>query len=168
VAKIKSTLDLVMEKTKNLDVSREEKEALKRKEWEDKARGWVRMLIDQKIAIHELLKDFTAESNRYGALAEILHTELTRHMDPHGDNSIILEALTEVLGLDEKPFTDLINDYRARYELTRQEHQRRMLSELKAEGISGTALIPNLDHDEVWQGLVKGFRGQFRQNIRSL
>ena len=134
MAKIKSTLDLVMERTKNLAMSREDREALQRKEWEDKARGWVQMLMDQKITIDELMKDFTVESSRYNALADILHAELTRHIDPDGDNSLILKTLTEVLGLEVKPFADFINDYHARYELYRQEHQGRMLSELKARG----------------------------------
>ena len=167
MAKIKSTLDLVMERTKNLAMSREDREALQRKEGEDKARGWARMLIDQKITIDELMKDFTVESSRYGALADILHVELTRHIDPDADNSIILKALTEVIGLEVKPFTDFINDYHARYELYRQEHQGRLLSELKARGISGTALVPNIDHDEVWQSFVKGLKDRFRQKIQA-
>jgi len=168
MAKIKSTLDLVMERTKNLAMSREDREALQRKEWEDKARGWAQMLLDQKITIDELMKDFTVESSRYGALADILHVELTRHIDPDADNSIILKALTEVIGLEVKPFTDFINEYHARYELYRQEHQGRLLSELKARGISGTALVPNIDHDEVWQGFVKGLKDRFRQKIQAL
>ena len=168
MAKIKSTLDLVMERTKNLAMSREDREALQRKEWEDKARGWARMLIDQKITIDELMKEFTVESSRYGALADILHVELTRHIDPDADNSIILKALTEVIGLEVKPFTDFINDYHARYELYRQEHQVRLLSELKARGISGTALVPNMDHDEVWTAFVKGLKDRFRHEIQAL
>ena len=168
MAKIKSTLDLVMERTKNLAMSREDREALQRKEWEDKARGWAQMLLDQKITIDELMKDFTVESSRYGALADILHVELTRHLDPDADNSIILKALTEVIGLEVKPFTDFINDYHARYEQYRQEHQGRLVSELKARGISGTALVPNIDHDEVWQGFVKGLKDRFRQKIQAL
>jgi hypothetical protein len=168
MAKIKSTLDLVMERTKDLAMSRDDREALQRKEGEDKARGWAQMLIDQKITIDDLMKDFTIESSRYSELADILHAELTRHMDPDADNSIILKALTEVLGLEVKPFTDFINDYHARYELYRQEHQERLLSELKARGISGTALVPNMDHDEVWPAFVKGLKDLFRQKIQAL
>jgi hypothetical protein len=168
MAKIKSTLDLVMERTKNLAMSREDREALQRKEWEDKARGWAQMLLDQKITIDELMKEFTVGSSCYSALAEILHVELTRHLDPDGDNGIILKALTEVLGLEVKPFTDFINDYHARYGLYRQEYQGRLLSELKARGVSGTALVPNIDHDEVWQGFVKGLKDRFRQKIQAL
>jgi hypothetical protein len=168
MAKIKSTLDLVMERTKNLAMSREDREALQRKEWEDKARGWAQMLLDQKITIDELMKEFTVGSSCYSALAEILHVELTRHLDPDGDNSIILKALTEVLGFEVKPFTDFIKDYHARYELYRQEHQGRLLSELKARGVSGTALVPNIDHDEIWQGFVKGLKDRFRQKIQAL
>jgi hypothetical protein len=37
-----------------------------------------------------------------------------------------------------------------------------------ARGISGTALVPNIDHDEVWQGFVKGLKDRFRQKIQAL
>jgi hypothetical protein len=168
MAKIKSTLELVMERTKNLELSPEDRDARERKEWEDKARGWARMLIDQKITIAGLMKDFTVESSRYSSLADILHAELIRHIDPDGDNSIILKALTEVLGLEMKPFADFISDYHARYELYRQEHQVRLLSEFKAKGISGTALMPNMDNDEVWLNFVKGLKDGFRQKIQAL
>ena len=168
MAKIKSTLDLVMERTKDLAMSSVERETLQRKEWEDKARGWARMLLDQKITIDQLMKEFTVELSRYSALAEILHAELTRHIDPDGDNSIILNALTEVLGFEVNPFTDFIKDYHGRYELHRQEHHGRLLSELKAKGISGSALVPNMDQDEVWQAFVKGLKDSFRNKIQAL
>ena len=168
MAKIKSTLELVMERTKNLELSPEDRDARERKEWEDKARGWARMLIDQKITIDGLMKDFTVESSRYSALAEILHAELIRFIDPDGDNSIVLRALTEVLGFEMKPFADFINDYHARYELYRQEHQVRLLSEFKAKGISGTALMPNMENDEVWLNVAKGLKDGFKQKIQAL
>jgi hypothetical protein len=168
MAKIKSTLDLVMERTKNLAMNPEDREALKRKELEDKARGWARMLIDQKITIDQLMKDFTVESSRHSVLADILHAELVRHIDPDGDNSIILKALTEVLGFEMNPFAEFINDYHARYEQYRQEHQVRLLSEFKAKGISGTALVPNMDNDEVWLSFAKGLKDGFKQKIQAL
>jgi hypothetical protein len=168
MAKIKSTLDLVMERTKNLALSPEDRDAQQRKEWEDKARGWARMLIDQNITIDGFMKEFTVESSRYSALAEILHAELIRHIDPDGDNSIILKALTEVFGFEMKPFADFINDYHAQHELYRREHQVRLLSEFKAKGISGTALVPNMDNDEVWLNFAKGLRDGFKQKIQAL
>jgi hypothetical protein len=168
MAKIKSTLDLVMERTKDLALSQEDKEALQRKEWENKARGWAQLLMDRKITIDELKKEFIVESSRYSPLAGILHSELTLHIDPDGDNSLILKALTEVIGLDVRPFIDFIKDYHAQNELHRKEHQERLLSELKAKGISGSALVPNIDRDEVWLAFVKGLKDRFRQKIQAL
>lgn len=168
MARIKSTLDLVMERTRNISMTEEDKEALQKKEMSDKARGWVGMLMDRRITIHELKREFTSESSRHRELKDIMRTELLDHIDPDAENSSILEALAEVLGLDVKPFEDSIKDYHDRYELHRQEHQGRVLSKLKADGISGRAVVPNADKDESWITHAKGLKDQFKQKIQAL
>jgi hypothetical protein len=168
MARIKSTLDLVMERTRNISLSEEDKEALQKKEMSDKVRGWVGMFLDRRITIPELKREFTSESSRHGELKDIMRTELLDHIDPDAENSSILEALAEVLGLDVKPFEDSIKDYHDRYELHRQEHRERVLSKLKADGISGKAVIPNTDKNESWIAHAKGLKDQFKQKIRAL
>jgi hypothetical protein len=42
MGEIRSTLDIIMEKTRDLSLSPEEKRRLKGQEWLGRARGWVR------------------------------------------------------------------------------------------------------------------------------
>ncbi len=48
MAEIKSTLDLIMEKTKGLTLSPEEKEKIHREEWLKKAKGWIQKFLDDR------------------------------------------------------------------------------------------------------------------------
>lgn len=165
MAKIKSTLDLVMERTKNIAVSQEDREALRRKECEDKVRGWVAMLRDGKLTTRELIKEYSAESSRYSPLTGILRSELLRAIDPDADNSSIIQALTQALHMDLAPVADSIKDYHARYEVIKGEHLGRLKSTFKDMGISGTALVPNLDQDETWIATVNSLKEQFSRKI---
>lgn len=167
MAKIKSTIDLVMERTKNIAVSQEDREALHRKECEDKVRGWVIMVRDGKMTTRELIKEYSAESSSYSPLTGILRTELLRAIDPDADNSSILQALTEALHMDMAPVADSIKDYHAQYEVIKVEHLGRLKSTFKDRGISGTALAPNLDQDETWIATVKSLKEQFSRRISS-
>jgi hypothetical protein len=165
MAKIKSTLDLVMERTKNIAINQADKEALQRKEWEDKARGWVKMLVDGKIAMRELVKEYSEESPRYRPLAGILRRNLLGEIDPDADNGIVLQALAELLGVDAAPISGSIKEYHVRHERHRQEHQVRLRNMFEEMGISGTALVPNLEGDDAWIAFVKGLKEQFTQEI---
>jgi len=165
MAKIKSTLELAMERTRNLSLSQEEKDALQRKELADKVRGWAQMLLDGNLTIHDLKKEYALESSHSTALPEILRKELLGHIDPDADNGIILQALAEVLGLDVNPIIDSIKGFQALHAVHKKEHDDRLLKELKAQGIFGTALIPNTDHYEVWMASLKSLKEQFRQKI---
>ncbi len=47
MAEIKSTIDLIMERTRNLTMTEEEKEELRNKELTEKAKGWVVRYLDE-------------------------------------------------------------------------------------------------------------------------
>lgn len=62
MAKIKSTLDIVMERTRNLTITQEEKDALRRKELLDRVRGWVQALVDGKSSVSDLRSAYDEEA----------------------------------------------------------------------------------------------------------
>lgn len=168
MAKIKSTLDLVMERTKNLTMTEEEREVLRRKEWKDKARGWVQRLIDHTITIAELGTSLKAGADAYPGLRDILKDELMSHIDPDTENDLIFQALDEGLGLDTTFFRESIRAYHNRSDLLRHEHLERLRSELKKRGIYGKALIPNLEHDEAWIASTKELQEEFKDRLKTL
>jgi hypothetical protein len=54
MAEIKSTLDLIMERTRNLSMTPEEKEALRRKEWHSRIQGWLQRYLDGLMGTNSL------------------------------------------------------------------------------------------------------------------
>jgi len=161
MAKIKSTLDLVMERTRNLSMSEEERESLHMKEWRDSARGLVQKLIDNRVSLSELGSSLKSQPGRTTAFRDILRDELIGHIDPDSDNAPIFQALDEVLGLDVGEIRETIATYRARFDLLRNEHRERRRSELEGMEISGTAVMPNVEHDGAWKAAAKELREEF-------
>ena len=58
MAEIKSTLDLVMEKTKNLSLSSEERQAQKSKEIESRLRGLLQKFKDQALSADKFKSEY--------------------------------------------------------------------------------------------------------------
>jgi hypothetical protein len=168
MAKIKSTLDLVMERTKNITVTDEEKEALRRKEWMDKTKAWVRKVMDRKMTMQELRSSFESGVAAYPGLKGILKEELVSHIDPDEDNAAILGAFQEVLGIDIKAFRESISAYDERFNMNFSEHLERLKSELQLRGISGTAVIPNLDNDKNWKASVNRLKAELKNQLKTL
>lgn len=168
MAKIKSTLDLVMERTRNLSMSEEERESLHRKEWRDSARGLVQRLIDNRASLSELGSFLNAQPGLSPAFRDILRDELIGHIDPDGDNAPIFQALDEVLGLEVNPIRETIGAYHARFDLLSNEHRERMRSELKGREISGTAVLPNVENDKAWKAAARELREEFSARLNAL
>ena len=55
MAEIKSTLDIIMEKARDINVSEEEKKAFQRNEFEGKARGLLQKLLDGLLDLAPIL-----------------------------------------------------------------------------------------------------------------
>ena len=59
MGEIKSTLDLVMEKTKHLSLSDEEKQSQKKAELEKRVNGLLQKYQDQVLSLEQLLGEYT-------------------------------------------------------------------------------------------------------------
>ena len=60
MAEIKSTLDLIMEKTKGLTMSDEEKEAFQQKELETKLRGSLQKVMEGRLKLERFQMELDA------------------------------------------------------------------------------------------------------------
>ena len=66
MAEIKSTLDLVLERTKNLTLTEEEKKSLQRKELEGKIRGWGQKYLDGLMRLSAVNEAVSAPFDGHG------------------------------------------------------------------------------------------------------
>lgn len=168
MAKIKSTLDIVMERTKNLTMTQEDKDSLERKEWRDKIRGWIRLLIDRQSTVEELREDFITESARHPVVMEILRQELLEHIDPAADNEDILRVWEEVLGLDGRRIREAVGSFHSGQEAALSTHEEHVRSRLAGAGVSGSAVVPNMLADMEWPAITGELKEQFRKSIQGL
>jgi hypothetical protein len=174
MGEIKSTLDLVLEKTKNLTLSSEEKEEQKHQEIEKRIKGMLQkyqdgvLLKDQfGIEYMTLKKDFDLSDNTS------LANELINRLDPHQNNHHLLEILQEYCKIDSAAIEAIIADYQIAYHQAAAENVERFKEYLASQyRISGSAVVPNLETDEQWrqkaQELLSGFTDRLNRDKADL
>ena len=152
MAEIKSTLDLIMEKTKGLTLSDEEKADLKRKELEKNVRGLVQRYLDSLIdkkTLHTTLDDMKHGDD--ATTETVLAHEFLQRLDPLNDNDRLLDiidffsddSISDIrLALDH--FQDACGGFK-------KELGDELCAQLAELGISGSALVPNADGDHRWE-----------------
>lgn len=156
MGEIRSTLDIIMEKTKNMTMSDEEKAEFQRQALSGKIRGWVQKYLDGIINLKEIKSEFAAEKGKTAAeAAELLNKELLDRIDPESDNEKIFQLLTELLNMDAEPFEQVIGKFHEdiiKAKAARIEALRKILAEKK---ITGSAVIPDVGRDASWKAFYE-------------
>ncbi|MCU0578320.1 MAG: hypothetical protein MUF69_02110 [Desulfobacterota bacterium] len=149
MGEIRSTLDIIMERTKNLSLSEEEKQKIKQQEWLGKARGWVQKYLDGLVDPEELQAAMATlgEAKEAGSL---LRRELIEAVDLEGDNARRWEVLETLWGLSPAPFLRIIEGFRTGLTEAGVRRAGVLRTRLAEKGISGTAVVPNLNRDPEW------------------
>ncbi|MBA4393240.1 MAG: hypothetical protein C0407_06780 [Desulfobacca sp.] len=153
MGEIKSTLDLIMERTKNLSMSPEEKEEIKRQEWLKKVRGWVQKFLDDLVD-RDKIKGELLEKEHPSGWENLLKKELIDGLDPDGDNQKRFELLKEFLEIDPEGFMKILGGYQQRLALEGGKRLTFLKGQLANQGVAGTAVIPNLNRDPSWKGFI--------------
>jgi hypothetical protein len=150
MGEIKSTLDLIMEKTKNLSMSPEEKEEIRRQEWLKKTRGWIQKFLDALIDLDKIKSELLDKEHPSG-WEKILRKELIDGLEPEADNEKRLQLIKELLGISPQGFIKILERHHQRLDLERDKRMALIKSQLSNQGISGTAVITNLEGDLTWK-----------------
>ena len=169
MGEIRSTLDIIMEKAKDVKVTDEEKKAFMKREVEGKVRGLLQKYLDGVLKRERLKSEIEAlGENRLEIARSTLKKECLDRIDPEGDNDRVFEILEDVMGLDTKAIHDLLSTYQQDQEETRNKREAALRKRLEDQGISGTAVVPNLDADPEWRVLLSETQNRFYQELASL
>jgi hypothetical protein len=169
MAEIKSTLDIIMEKTKGLTMTDEEKRELKRKEIAGKFKGLVQKFLDNIIDLDRLKVDAAAVGEGHEDMfRRVSIQEAIGRIEPEGDNKPLLEILEAVTGMNIVPIRKMLIDLERNLEKERAAHEKGLKKRLKKKGISGSAVIPNLDADSQWRDYVSKLNETFRKEVEGL
>ena len=149
MAEIKSTLDLIMEKTKGLTLSPKEKEEIRREEWVKKARGWIQKFLDGWIDMEKVKSELPGPEAPPG-WEKILQTEIFDLLDPEEDNEKRFQLITEILQRPLDPLLKILGGFNQTVEAEKIRQRDQALKRLSDQEISGSAVLPNLELDPAW------------------
>ncbi len=174
MAKIKSTIDLIMEKTRHLALNEEEKDALAQQELEQRVQGLVVPYLkgerDAEYLAHELDR-FPPETNKQarGLCLRLLMGRLS----PFQDNGRILAAVERLSGGTERTrWEQVVAPLEVRYrqdaQKAREEAAVRCREALASAGLAGPALLPRVDEeDPVWKEAREAAARAFHTRVKT-
>lgn len=167
MAEVKSTLDLVMEKTRHMTLSEEEKEVRRRKEFSDHLKGVLQKYMDGILAIEGAEDEIAALKKEFDLDAKpVLKARLLEAFDLDDDTAPLLELLRRVLQADTRGIQDVLRAYREKRDTLLHEAARSTVETLrKAHGISGTAVLPNPEKNPDVRDALRTLRASFQSRL---
>jgi hypothetical protein len=168
MAEIKSTLDIIMERTKNLTMTDKEKASFRRKEAEGKVKGWVQKYQDGVIELDTIKSYFEKEITEYPEVRQILKSQLLDCLKLTGDNGRILRLLEDILGTSTETIENTIQSFKHEMDILRIKRIESLGKELKERKIYGSSVAPNPDHGGDWQESILKAESDLREQIKSL
>jgi len=172
VAEIKSAIELAMEKTKGMHLSREEKEKIKEEELYSRAQGLVNRFLEADFHLKEVEKDLAKYEPGQREHMEKLMLHYLRdaiHLDR--DNDLIfqgIEAFDKTSKNTIKKIKEVVESYRQRQEKEYKQAEKVLLKKLEREEISGSAVQPRVEGSQEWQEAMNKFKPTFEDQLHTL
>lgn len=170
MAEIKSTLELALERTKNLSISEEEKEEIKKKEILLKASGMFNRYMEDYVSVGDVMREIGRLEGKAGALTrEFLLSQAIGAISLERDNEKLLRVIESLKGRDVGDAKRKLASFRSEYEREKQEAAEeimvRMEASLRQDGISGSGVVPRIQGSSEWEEKVEGLQQAFRERI---
>jgi hypothetical protein len=172
MAEIKSAIELAMERTRNLVMSREEREASARQELEGRLKALLRRYLEGMSSLDafhgEIAKIEADEISKKSLLFDLIIDEYD-----FGSNDERVLPLLEMLDAGpQKPLTSQLGTLRRGF---REEMKKREIivredvrNSLREMGITGDGAEPNLEAWNEWRQAREEVVKLFRQRLRDL
>ena len=169
MGEIKSTLDLVMEKTKHLSLSDEEKQNQKKVELEKRVNGLLQKYQDQVLSMDQLLGEYTRIKQELSLPDDsFLVNQTINKIDLTGDNRYLLVLLKQFCGSGIDGIETLLNEFQDEFNSAASYRLVELREDLaRKHSISGSAVVPNLQADEVWQSEAGEIRSRFEKKLEA-
>jgi ElaB/YqjD/DUF883 family membrane-anchored ribosome-binding protein len=150
MAEIKSTLELAMERTKKIAISKEEREEIKQKESLQKVNGLFHRYREGHLSLNEILREIERMDEKTRTLTkEILLSQWIDALSLNEEDERLLRGIEALKGknIDEvkEKFHHLLSQYRKEREKINQEVRAQAQEILRREGIYGSAVEPNIE-----------------------
>ena len=169
MAEIRSTLDIIMEKAKEVDVTEADRIAFKKQELEGKIRGFLQKFQDQIIPEDRVVEELEAIGmQEEKMIREIFMDDCLSRVDPEADNARLLGLMKRATGLDVTPFYEVLKRCRDRMNQERDRCLSITIERLRKRGISGSAVVPNLEADPSWMNVKAKIKQDAMESLMAL
>ena len=167
MAEIKSTLDIIMEKAKKFSVTEEEKQGFKRQELEGKIKGLVQKVVDGVMDPERFQVEVVAfQAKEKDLVHRILQEEIVSRIELGANNEALLQLLEKTEGLASAAIREVLAEFEKKAEKEKESCRRTLVENFKTKGISGSAVLPNLDANREWLRARSEVKGQLQEEIR--
>ena len=167
MGEIKSTLDLVMERTRNLTLSMKEKEGQQNADLKKRLTGLAQKYEDQIIKLTEFIDMLNELKKTFGPKVENrMVDEILDRIRVETDNDRYMELLTNHFGVEIPALKAIQSEFSQALQKKKVNHIDKMKTRLSDQhGISGTAVIPNIENDPAWQKKHRTLIDQFQSRL---
>jgi uncharacterized membrane protein YgaE (UPF0421/DUF939 family) len=169
MAEIKSTLDLIMEKTKNLTMSDEEKRAFKKKELAGKVRTLVQRTLDGLITeerFEEEVSNLRLESGNESLLKRTLLEELIGRFDLGQEHEPLVNLLNRSIKADKESLHSILRKAEEEARSLREERREILRKRLEKRGIAGSAVTANPGADTEFKEAMRERQQALRADLK--
>jgi len=166
MGEIRSTLDIIMERTKDLTMSDEEKKAFQKREVEGKVRGLLQKFLDGLTDFKGVRRGIEElGENRRPMAREVLIVECVRRIDLQADNEPFFVLLEQVTKMDVAPFRRVLSAFDKDVEEKKTVRKKELTKTLEEKGVWGTAVIPNIEADPGWNDYISQLNEELKERV---
>ena len=169
MAEIKSTLDLVMEKTRHLTLSPEEKQKQDLSEVEKAIKSLFQRYQDDLLSF-EQLKDKLHRLQETCSIDDAwMRNIVLDRIDPDQENTIWLDLLDKYFGFNTTGLVSMLQEYRSALNQAEEKWCSKLKETLETDyNIKGTAVVPNPGADPLWASERMGIQNNFQKTLDEL
>ncbi len=169
MSKIKSAIELAMERTQNLVMSEEERKSFTAKELENRVRAVVRRYLEGIIESDGLDRELMAIEGGEKSIKSLLVEVLVDEFDVKERNERLLDLLGEIAGSTKGSMKRELESLRVRHEEQIEKRKmivrERVVGRLKEMGITGSAVEPNIEEWDEWGESIGEAGEAFKKGI---
>ena len=167
MGEIKSTLDLVLEKTSHLTLSEEEKRKQIQKDARSRLAGLLQRYQDGKIDVHKIGEELDRLVQTDEGLDEsAVREQIAGRIELGGENRRWLALLQARYRFDPARVQSIEEDFQHVIESAADRRKEEIREELvRDRQVSGSAVVPNLRADRIWKDVRQAIAVEFKTKM---
>lgn len=170
MGEIKSTLDLVMEKTRHMTLSAEEKARQQKADFEKRLQGLLQQYEDQVLSTDELRKrieQLQAELKVYER--QLVAEAVLMRIDPDSISERQLDMVSSLVPSARIILQKILESHREKHAEFFQAGKQLLLDKLAGQhGIKGSAVLPNIEKDPLTRQHLIFLQHETQKKIKEL